>query len=585
MMPEKQINDGIKKVLLLGNPNVGKSVVFSRLTGVEVIASNYPGTTVGFTQGVMHIDGEDVQVIDVPGTYTLDPTNRAEEVAVKMLDETFSGGKNDAMVINVIDSTNLERSLGITLQLIKRKIPMVALLNLWDETKHTGVEINKQKLEDILGVHCIPAVAVTGEGIKELVSKIKDAKVSGFEYIEKEKWHQIGDIVQEVQKITHRHHTLLERFGDFSVTPEGGIPIALGVLFFTFRIVRFLGEWLIGNVGEPFFEEIWAPLMLKVSALLGSQGLAHDIIIGRLVDGNIDYGESFGVLTTGLFVPFAAVLPYVLSFYLVLSILEDSGYLPRLAVLSDKLMHKVGLHGFAIVPFLLGFGCNVPGALATRNMETKKERFIAVTLLAITIPCAGLIAMIFGLVGSYGPRGLAPVFGTLFLVWLAGGMILNRFVKGHSPEIFLEIPPYRIPYMGAIGKKLLARILGFLKEAVPWVFFGVFLANVLYTLGIIEFLGSIVRPVISGVLGLPQDAVAALVIGFLRKDIAVGMLVPLHMTLKQLIISSVVLTMYFPCVATFAVMIKEFGIKDMFKATLIMISSTLLVGGLLNLIL
>jgi len=584
-MEEKQDVSGVKKILLMGNPNVGKSVVFSRLTGVEVIASNYPGTTVEFTQGIMHIDGKDVQVIDVPGTYTLEPTNRAEEVAVKMLDETFAGKKNNAVVINIMDATNLERSLSLTLQLIKRRIPFVAALNLWDETKHTGIRINVRKLEELLNIHCVPTVAVTGEGIKNLVLKVKEARVSSFEYIEKEKWHQIGDIVQEVQKITHRHHTFLEKLGDFSVTPGGGIPIALGMLFATFHIVRFIGEGLIGNVGEPVFEKLWAPVMLKVSGLLGSQGILHDIIIGRLIDGEIDFGESFGVLTTGLFVPFVAVLPYVFAFYLILSILEDSGYLPRLAVLADNLMHRLGVHGFAIVPFLLGFGCNVPGVLATRNMETRKERFIAVTLLAIAVPCAGLTAMIFGLVGGYGPRGLMPVFGTLFIVWLAVGMILNRVVKGHSPEIFLEIPPYRIPYLGALWKKILARIMGFLREAVPWVILGVFMANILYTLGIIKFIGGIVQPVVSGVLGLPSDAVGALVIGFLRKDIAVGMLVPLHLSLKQLIIASVVLTMYFPCVATFAVLIREFGVKDMLKATLIMISSTLIVGGILNLIL
>jgi len=575
----------VKRILLMGNPNVGKSVVFSRLTGVKVITSNYPGTTVEFAQGTMHIDHEDVQVVDLPGTYTLEPTTRAEEVAVKMLDDTFAENKKHTVVVNIMDATNLERSLNLTLQLIKRRVPVIAALNLWDETKHTGINIDIQKLEEMLGIPCVSTVAVTGEGIKELVDWTKDARISNLEYEYKERWHLIGDIVQSVQTLTHRHHTFLERLGDASATPWGGIPIALGVLFATFHVVRFIGEWLIGNVGEPVFEKLWAPLMLKLSGLLGSEGFVHDILIGRLVEGNIDFGESFGILTTGLFVPFAAVLPYVFAFYLVLSVLEDSGYLPRLAVLVDNVMHRLGVHGFAIIPFLLGFGCNVPGALATRIMETKRERFIAATLMVIAIPCAGLTAMIFGLVGKYGPSGMVPVFATLFVVWLALGIILNRTMKGHAPELFLEIPPYRLPYLGALYKKILTRISWFLKEAVPWVLFGVFLINVLYTLGIIEFIGRIVQPVVSGIFGLPAGAVAALVIGFLRKDIAVGMLIPLHLTLKQLIIACVVLTMYFPCAATFAVFIKEFGIKDMLKATLIMIFSTLIVGGILNLIL
>jgi ferrous iron transport protein B len=581
----EETSKGVKRILLMGNPNVGKSVVFSRLTGVKVITSNYPGTTVEFTQGTMHLDHEDVQVIDVPGTYTLEPTTKAEKVAVKMLDESFNDEKKDIVVVNIMDATNLERSLTLTLQLIRRRVPVVAALNLWDETKHTGVNIDVQKLEEILRVPCVPTTAVTGEGIKKLVNRLKDARASDLEYEEKGRWHLIGDIVQSVQKVTHRHHTFLEKLGDISVSPWGGIPIALGVLFATFQVVRFIGEWLIGNVGEPIFEKLWAPLMLKVSGLLGSQGIFHDIIIGKLVQGEIDFGESFGILTTGLFVPFVAVLPYVFAFYLVLSILEDFGYLPRLAVLADNVMHKLGVHGFAIVPFLLGLGCNVPGALATRIMETKRERFIAATLMVIAIPCAALIAMIFGLVGKYGPSGMVPVFVTLFIVWLTLGIILNIFMKEHAPELFLEIPPYRLPYLGALWKKLLTRILWFIKDAVPWVLFGVFLINILYTLGIIEFIGKIVQPIVSGILGLPTGAVAALVIGFLRKDVAVGMLVPLHLTLKQLIIASVVLTMYFPCAATFAVLIKEFGIKDMLKATLIMASSTLIVGAILNLIL
>jgi len=577
----------MKKILLMGNPNVGKSVVFSRLTGVKVITSNYPGTTVEFTKGIMHIDHEDVEIIDVPGTYTLVPNSKAEEVAVKMLEESFAQAKdkNENVVINVIDATNLERNLNLTFQLIKKRIPVVAALNFWDETKHKGVIVDVEKLEKILKIPLVPTCAVTGEGIKQLVSRTKDVPISDFDYEEKERWHRIGDVVETVQKLTHRHHTFLEKLGDLSISPIGGVPIALGVLFVTFHMIRFIGEWLIGNFGEPVFEKLWAPLMLKISTLLGSEGIIHDVVIGRLVEGEIDFGESFGLLTTGLFVPFVAVLPYVFAFYLILSLLEDFGYLPRLAVLVDNIMHKLGVHGFAIIPFMLGLGCNVPGALSTRVMETKRERFITATLMAIAVPCMAQIAMVAGLIGKHGVKGLGIVFGTLFMVWIILGIFLNKIMKGHSPELFIEIPPYRLPYFGALLKKVWMRIVWFIREALPWVLFGVFLINILYTLGIIEFIGTIVQPVISGIMGLPTEAVGSLVIGFLRKDVAVGMLAPLHLTLKQLIIASVVLTMYFPCAATFAVLVKEFGIKGMLKATLIMVCSTLLIAGLLNLIL
>jgi ferrous iron transport protein B len=567
----------VRKILLMGNPNVGKSVIFSRLTGVDVIASNYPGTTVEFTRGRMKLKNELVEIIDVPGTYDLNPNSPAEEVAVRM-------GKQGDVIIDVVDATNLERNLNLTLQLLKDGKPVVVALNMWDETRHIGISIDVNKLREILGVPVVPTCAITGEGIKELVSEIPHAKPNTFQYDEEKRWEKVGEIVDQVQKITHRHHTFLERLEDLTIRPVTGLPLAVVTLLVIFQIIRFIGEGLIGLIFEPLFEKLWAPLMMQLSNLLG-RGFFHDLLIGKLVDGQIDFVQSLGLLTTGLFVPIAMVLPYVFSFYLVLSFLEDSGYLPRLAVLVDNLMHRFGLHGLAIIPMMLGLGCNVPGAMATRVLETRRERFIAATLMAIAVPCMAQIAMVAGLIGKYGAKGFGLVFGTLFVVWVVLGILLNRFSKGESPEIFVEIPAYRVPYWGALLKKLWMRTRGFLREAVPFVLLGVFFTNILYSLGIISLLGKVTAPIVTGVLGLPSGAVGALIIGFLRKDVAVGMLLPLGLDLPQLVVASVVLTMYFPCVATFTVLIKELGIKDMIKSAAIMISSALIVGGLLNLIL
>jgi len=568
----------MKKILLMGNPNVGKSVIFFRLTGVNVIVSNYPGTTVEFTKGYMRLENEKAEIIDVPGTYSLEPNSKAEEVAVNML-------KESDLVINVMDATNLERNLNLTLELLRNGVPVVVALNLCDEARHIGVHIDIEKLEQILGVPVIPTCAITGEGIKKLVSRLTFARSDTFKFEDEKRWEKVGEIVEKVQRVTHRHHTFLERLEDASIKPVTGIPIALVTLFFIFTLIRFIGESLIGYIFEPLFENLWAPLMLRLSVFLGSGGFLHDIFIGKLVEGQIDFVESLGLLTTGLFVPIAAVLPYVFSFYLVLSFLEDSGYLPRLGVLVDNVMHKLGLHGLSIVPMMLGLGCNVPGAMATRVLETKKERFIAATLMAVCVPCMAQIAMIIGLIGGFGIKGMAIVFGTLFLVWIILGVLLKKIIKGEKPEIFIEIPPYRIPYIGALLKKLWMRTKGFLKEAVPYVLLGVFFVNVLYTLGIIEFIGNLSAPIVRGILGLPKEAVGALIIGFLRKDVAVGMLLPLGLNFSQAIVASVVLAMYFPCVATFAVLIRELGIRDMFKSALIMLISTLIVGGLLNFLL
>ena len=569
------------KILLMGNPNVGKSAVFNRFTGANVIASNYAGTTVEFTKGRMKIGDRQAELIDVPGTYTLKPTCKAEEIAVEMLGEHTDGD----VIINVVESTNLERSLNLTLQLLKSRIPTVVALNFWDETKHKGISIDDKKLEQILGVPCVPICAVTGEGINHLVEKLKNAKPSSYEYEDEERWHRIGNIVEKVQTITHHRHTWLERLADASVKPLTGIPIAVVVMFLAFKLIRFIGEGLIGHVGEPGFEKLWLPVVMKLSSLMGSAGFLHDLVVGQLIDGEIDFGQSFGLLTTGLFVPIGVVLPYVFAFYVVLSFLEDLGFIPRLAIMVDTLMHRLGLHGFAIVPMLLGLGCNVPGVLATRVLETRRERFISATILSIAVPCASLQAMVVGLVGEHGVGYLAIIYGTLLAVWILLGLIFNKTVKGTSPEIFLEIPPYRIPYFRSLGKKIWIRIKWFLKEAVPFVLLGVLIVNLLHTFGVIQFVGKITAPIVTRVLGLPQEAVGALIVGFLRKDVAVGMLIPLGLTIKQLVIASIVLAMYFPCVATFTTLIKELGVVDMLKSAVIMILTSLVVGGLLNLIL
>ncbi len=580
-----------KKLMLIGNPNVGKSAIFSRLTGVKVIASNYHGTTVEYTKGFLKLGNEKMEIVDIPGIYSLEPTMKAEEVAVKIFKDAVKE-KNENIFINIIDSTNLERNLNLTYELIKRNIPLIVVLNFWDEAGHTGVNINREKLENILGVPVITTCGITGEGIKNLVDNLHNATESNFlsknftkDTTEKNKWERIGEIVEQVQELKHKHHTIGEKLSDLSIHPLSGLLVATIVLGLSFSIIRIIGESLIAYLLEPMFNKFWTPVLLKISALFNGSGFIHDILIGKIIDGEISYLDSMGMLSTGLFVPIAMILPYITAFYFVLSFLEDSGYLPRLGILVDNLMHKLGIHGLAIIPMLLGIGCNVPGALSTRMLETRREKFIASTLMAIAVPCMAQIAMIFGLLGRYGLKAIIVVFGILFIVWIILGLLMNKLVKGTSPEIFTEIPPYRIPYFKSLLKKLLMRIIWFIKEAVPYVLLGVLVINILYVLHIIDFIGNLASPIFTGLMGLPKETVGALIVGFLRKDVAVGMLVPLGLSMKQMIISSVILTMYFPCIATFTVLLKELGAKDMAKSAAIMMISTLVVGSILNLIL
>jgi len=567
------------KILLMGNPNVGKSALFSRLTGTRIITSNYPGTTVDFTKGSLNLGQEQAEIIDVPGTYTLEPTSKAEEVAAEML-------KEGDLIIDVIDATNLERNLYLTMQLLERKVPVIVALNMWDDAHHRGVNIDVAKLQELLGVPVVPTVGVTGQGIKELVSRLSEATAPQVIYSSNdERWARIGDIVNRVQSLSHRHHTWREVLEDASSHPAGGIAIALLVLGATFFVIRFIGEGIINYVTDPLFNWLWTPLLMKLSLALGSGGFWHDILVGKIIDGNVDYLQSFGLLSTGIYIPLAAVLPYIIAFYFVLGILEDVGYLPRLAVLMDTLLHRLGLHGYAIIPTILGFGCNVPAVMATRILESRRERFIAATLISIGIPCAALQAMIIGLVGQQGMQYVTIVYGSLFASWIITGFILNHTVKGFSPELIIEIPHYRFPPWRVIWEKLWLRVYSFIKEALPIVLGAVLMVNILYMVGVFDFIANIAAPVVTGLLGLPKETVVALTIGFLRKDVAVGMLAPLGLTAKQLVVSTTVLAMVFPCVATFVILARELGARDMLKATVIMIAAALVVGSLQNLIL
>jgi ferrous iron transport protein B len=569
----------LRRILLVGNPNVGKSVIFSNLTGVNVACSNYPGTTVEYCAGRRKIGDGQVEIIDVPGAYSLEPTSKAEEVAVDMIAE-------GDIIVNVVDATNLERNLYLTLQLLERDTPVIVALNIWDETRHKGIDIDVDKLSDTLGVPVIPTAGRSGYGFDRLLAGLSEARSPALRKMNAdERWSYIGKIVAETQRLTHRHHTFLERLEDASIHPAGGFFVAAAVIIISFSLIRLIGESLISYVFDPFFHTIYLPLVTTVSEQTASNDFLHSILIGKLVDGRVDFIQSFGLLTTALYVPVGMVLPYVLAFYFVLGILEDIGYLPRLAILLDGFMHKIGLHGYTVIPTLLGLGCNVPALLATRILDSRRERFIVATLISIAVPCVSLQAMIVGLLGHYGMRYVAFVYGVLFLVWLVLGLTMKIVTRGILPALLIEIPPYRPPHLRSLLVKFKMRIFGFLREALPVVLIGVAVINLFYALGILDRLASITAPVVTRVLGLPKEAVLALVVGFLRKDIGVGMLAPLGLSIKQIIIGCTTLAMFFPCIATFVIMFKELGPVDTAKAIGVMVTTSLVAGGILNAVL
>ena len=559
----------------MGNPNVGKSVIFSHLTGIGVISANYPGTTVEYTEGNMKLGGEAATLVDAPGVYSLDPCSRVEEVCGKI----FAKGAD--VVVNVIDATNLERNLNLTLQIMERGVPMVVALNLWDVAVKKGIEIDVAALERELGVPVVPTVAVSGQGIRDLVQSLERARAPAAIHFDSadQRWARIGEIAARTQKVMHRHPSLFDRLEDISLKPMTGIPLALLVLYLCFSLVVETGEMVIFYITDPIFSAYSGFITDLVNGQIASP-LLREILIGNTPE----LLKSFGILTTGLYIPLGVVLPFLIPFYLVLGFMEDIGYLPRLSIILDAFMHRIGLHGAAILPCVLGMGCSVPAVISVRILESPKQRYLAATLMTMAIPCASQTAMIFGMLAPFGLRYVLAVYLSLFLAFVITGFLLHKIIGGESPEIFLEIPPYRMPNMGALFKKTFIRVREFLKEAVPYIGFGMLLMNFFYLTGLMHQIGLALHPVVSGLLGLPNDAATALIIGFLRKDVGIGMFAPLDMTAKQLVIASVVLAMYFPCVATFMVMLKELGVSGTLKSVALRLVAALLVGGGLHLL-
>ncbi len=590
-------------ILLVGQPNVGKSVLFSKLTGIRTITSNYAGTTVSYSSGILNLGGQDYTVIDAPGTYSLEPLDDAAKVTLDLVDSA-------KRIINVVDSTHLERNLALTFELLAQKKPMLLALNLSDEARHKGINIDVDKLKKHLGIPVVAVSALTGEGMNSLLSIIQavpagaeipvdepshpahhphipDTKHSEEEHKghihldPKNVWRKIADISSDVESFTNKRHSFTDWLDDVSLNPVWGALMAIVVLVLSFLLVRLIGENLVA-AAEYLFDLLWFPVVAKLSAFLGGHGFIHSVLVGSLIDGQIDFKQSFGVLTSGLFIPFAAVLPYIVSFYFVLSILEDTGYLPRLAVFMDSIMHRVGLHGYAIIPTMLGLGCNVPGILATRVLETKEQRFITATLISIAVPCVPMQAMIIGALGHYGVWPIALVYGSLILVWFIVGFLLKYYVKEYRPELLIEIPPYRLPSLKALGTKLYMRVWEFLKDALWLVMLAILAVDILYYAGVFNYIADLTSPVVTALWGMPKDAIIPLLIGILRKDAAVGVFSSLNLDLKQLVTGIVILAMFFPCVASFSVLVKELGTKYALKSITIVLISASIAGALIN---
>ena len=557
------------KVLLIGPPNVGKSVIFNKLTGLNVAMANYSGTTVDYKKGQVNYNNIKYDLIDLPGTYTLDATNEAEQVAVDMLSEGAD------LIITVIDGNNLESSLYLLLQVLEQNLPTIAVLNRADLLEDKGYEVAKEKLSHEIGIDIIKTVAVSGEGIDPLKEKIKEKIINNQTEKDinrdmKADWFEAERLnLEYLNKKKSTYDLDKDTLGDKLSRPWPGIPLAIIILGFIFGIVVGIGMGMRQYLLLPFFRGVIFPLIYSAVEAIISPGIIRNILIGE-----------YGFFIKGLEWPFALVFPYVVSFYTALSILEDSGYLPRLGVLLDGLFKKVGLTGGNIIPLLLGYGCAIPGIAATRALPTKKERVTVSTLICLAVPCISQTGALISLLAEQSILIMILVFTVSFLALIVAAIIMDKTIEGKNELTIVEIPPLLWPGPGVIAKKIWLRVKMYINNGALVMIYAIAGASLLFELGILEYLGQVFQPIVQSWLQLPAEASAPLLLGIVRRELAVLPLLEMGLNSVQLFVGAVVALFYVPCIAVLAVLAREFNLKLAVKVLAFTFGISFLLGGI-----
>ena len=635
------------RIVLVGNPNVGKSVIFGLLTGKYVTVSNYPGTTVEVSYGNIKIEEKEYLVIDSPGVNTLIPMSEDEKVTRDILLR-----EKPESVVLVVDAKNLKRGLMLLAQLAEMEIPCLLDLNMEDEAKARGIEINYQKLSEILNIEVVGTVAPQRKGINKLRSTILQSRVPAIktdygdvieDYTERiaellpeapissrsialmilagdeslKDWlmanisneliHDIENMRDEAQSnlkepishiIGHTRINMAEgitrkvlrnnvsatgaftaQLNRWTIHPVFGIPILLLVMFAFYELVgQFGAGTLVDFLEENIFGSYVNPAIERIVTAFIPFVFVQDMLVGQ-----------YGIFTMAVKYALGIILPITATFFLAFGFLEDSGYLPRLAVLSNRVFRLIGLNGKAILPLVLGLGCGTMATMTTRILETRRERLIATFLIALAVPCSAQLGVIFGMLGSLPIRAALWWGGTVITVLLFAGFLASRFISGGKPDFFIELPPLRVPAVSNIIMKTVSRIEWYLKEAVPLFILGTLVLFLLDKMHILAWLEHISSPVIVHFLGLPSQTTETFLMGFLRRDYgAAGMFDLARKGLlneNQIVISLVTLTLFVPCLANVFMIIKERGLKTAFAMMSLIIPFALCIGGILNFIL
>jgi len=643
---EREQNTNQKWIALTGQPNVGKSLLFNRLTGSRVAVSNYPGTTVAVDKGQIALGPDKYDIWDLPGMYSLLPITEEERVA-----------KNSVLtnqpeyILHVVDAKNLTRMLPLAMELSETGLKVILVVNMMDEAEKEGIQIDFQKLSSEIGIPVVPATAVTGKGINQILSyivnykrvnhqkvipfsdtleqsiqsiekqleknysihkrsiaqlllqedkdtlkRIRKIEPSNFEHIQelinfaksqtqetlmydmKMKMHTEAErIVSDTTTIDKKKRLRIgEKLNQLMIRPITGIPILLVVLYFV--LYKFVGVFGAGTIvdfveGKLFGEYINPAIESGVETLINSE-ILRQLIIGE-----------YGLVTLGLTYAIAIILPVVGTFFLAFSVIEDSGYLPRLSLLIDRVFKKIGLSGRAVIPMVLGLGCDTMATIVTRTQETKRERVIATLLLALAIPCSAQLGVIFALLAPAPMAllvwGVVIVANFMFVGWLA-----SKIMPGKKPTFFMELPPLRVPKLSNVLSKTYTRIVWYLKEVLPLFIIASLVIWLLQITGVFPWIIKGLEPIVSSI-GLPNETSDVFLFGFFRRDYGAAGLFQMQdmLTANQLAISAVVLTLFVPCVAQLMVMFKERGAKMAIGIFILVLTLAFSMGWLLNFVL
>lgn len=632
-------------ILLVGHPNVGKSVLFHRLTGAYVNVSNYPGTTVEVTRASARFDPQ-AALLDTPGVLALPSRSDDERATMRAL-----LNESSRCLVQVGDAKNLRRTLTLTALLAELGVPMVLALNMHDEATARGVTVDIPALAEQLAIPVLATVATGGEGIGELTGSVARAGVAdrmlrydpareadiealaaaitehaphprlaarGLAILflgndsEVEGWllEHAGDAYGQLENLRKnavdrapgdlpgllaRERTeaadalaatvtrravnssplLSQRIGQAVVHPLWGIPILLAVLYAVYQFVGVFGATtLVGLLEEDLFEGILNPGFTGLIEGWFGEGLISELLVG-----------DYGLWTMGMTYALALILPIVTTFFIAFGVLEDSGYLPRLSVIANRLFAAIGLNGRAVLPMVLGLGCVTMATLTTRILHSPRERVITVFLLALAIPCSAQLGVVLGMLG--GVSFSAVLIWTLAMVGvlLLAGFLAAKLIPGRRIPLVTELPPMRLPIAGNVVKKTAGRLKWYLIEVIPLFLIGTFLMFALDKIGVLPAIIEAGEPLVSGWLGLPKEASAAFVMGFLRRDFGATGLFAMADALDpiQAIVGMITITLFIPCFASLLMMVKEQGAKIAIAMVAVIVPFAFFIGGLFNL--